>query len=92
MREIILDGREMVNKRDVHDYLKKKLELTSFYGNNLDALWDVLRSSDERIRIILIYKEELVNSLGRYGEALVLVFEDAAKVNPNIVYQEQRGN
>ena len=42
MRELILDGRQIKTRADLHAALKVGLELPDYYGNNLDALWDML--------------------------------------------------
>lgn len=86
MKKIILDGNQMIHKENVHPYLKEKLNLTGYYGNNLDALWDALHTSSEPIEIELIHSDQLLHCLSNYGESLVKVFKDAAKENPNIKF------
>ena len=44
MEQIILDGREFLDKETSHDYLSRQLGLADHYGRNLDALWDCLTS------------------------------------------------
>ncbi len=44
---IILDGNEMLNRQELHRYLKKQFHLSEFYGENLDALWDELSARDQ---------------------------------------------
>jgi ribonuclease inhibitor len=87
MREIRLDGREMKTKKATHDYLKQQLNLPSYYGNNLDALYDVLGDVDKYTAITLFHKDACIASLGRYGEKLLQVFEDAAEDNSMIIYK-----
>lgn len=87
MRKVVLDGREMTERPKVHPYLQQMLGIQSYVGNNLDALWDVLRTYDKPIHIELHYKEELLKSLGKYGESLVKTVEDVTKLNPNIYFQ-----
>ena len=40
MNEIVLYGEEM--KENPHEYIKEKLDLPDYYGENLDALYDCL--------------------------------------------------
>ena len=87
MVHIILDGNEMQNKEGVHLYLKYKLNIKEYYGNNLDALWDALSTYNHSIKIVLIHSEQMLENLGNYGESIVSVFEDAARENSNIVFQ-----
>ncbi len=42
MRVYRLDGRMMKDREHIHPYLKERLDLPDYYGNNLDALNDVL--------------------------------------------------
>ena len=42
MKKIILDGNILASQEKAHIYLKEKLELPEYYGENLDALYDCL--------------------------------------------------
>ena len=84
MKEIRLNGAVMVKKAAAHAYLKRKLALPGYYGNNLDALWDCL-STDFSPKVITIrHPEAIIKNLGSYGEALIQVFLDAAAANEYI--------
>ncbi len=87
MREIILDGREMISKEEAHLHIKERLQSPEYHGNNLDALWDVISSYSESIEISLRNKEELIENLGRYGNSLIQVFQDAQKENYNVKFK-----
>lgn len=81
MKEIRLNGAVMVNKAAAHAYLKRKLALPRYYGNNLDALWDCL-STDFSPKVITIrHPEAIIKNLGAYGEALIELFREAAAAN-----------
>lgn len=84
MKRIQLDGRYMKTKNGAHDYLKRELGTIEYYGDNLDALWDVLSSYSDIMEIEFINKDILIKQLGEYGKAIVKVFEDANNENPNI--------
>ena len=83
---VILNGNDMITKKSTHLYLKEHLPLPSYFGNNLDALWDVLSCYSEHLDITLNNKEELIKNLGDYGEAIIKVLTDAARENDNILF------
>ena len=45
---IILDGKRMGERAELHAQLKEKLRLPEYYGGNLDALNDCLGERRER--------------------------------------------
>ena len=40
--QLIIDGSKIVSEEDLHKTIAEGLNLPSWYGMNLDALWDVL--------------------------------------------------
>jgi ribonuclease inhibitor len=84
MNEIFLDGCSMTSKETAHTYIKERLNFPPYYGDNLDALWDILTTYSNAISIYLINEEALNNNLGEYGMLLKGVFQDAAYENDNI--------
>jgi ribonuclease inhibitor len=88
-----LDCREMTDRITAHQHLKEKLDLPDYYGNNLDALYDILteRSAPMTIRVLGAKKLEL--QLGRYGTALLNTLWQAAEGMPNLeieIIEEER--
>lgn len=84
MNEIFLDGCSMTSKEAAHSYIKEKLNFPAYYGENLDALWDVLSTYSNTVSIYLINEEVLNKNLGEYGRLLTGVFQEAAYENDNI--------
>lgn len=84
MREIFLNGRQMKNKDQLHDYLKEKLELPDYYGKNLDALWDLLTTDDRERKIIFVYAADFSSNLGDYGHSLLALLKEAAQENDKL--------
>lgn len=66
MKRINLDFSQCQNKNQVHAYLKEQFEFPDYYGNNLDALYDVLGDIAEDIEIVFAEDEE-----GSCGEWVV---------------------
>lgn len=82
MKIIYLDCREMRTRLDAHSYLAKMLDLPSYYGRNLDALYDCLTSFPQ-VKLILTSSEELCKP-GCYANAVLEVIRDAAKCSKNL--------
>lgn len=84
---ILLNGKKMTDKVKAHEYLKRKLKLPDYYGENLDALWDILSTSSEPIEIKFINEDALTKKLGTYGGEIIQVFIDATEENKNIIFE-----
>ena len=84
MDTYILDGAFMRDKETVYDYIAKCLPLPSFFGNNLDALYDVLTVMTDESRIIILNADMIEKNMGEYGKGLLGVFTDAARDFNNI--------
>ena len=74
MNEIVLYGEEM--KENPHEYIKEKLDLPEYYGENLDALFDCLTEISNKT--IIIKDSSLLD------EDLLNTFIDANDENPDM--------
>ena len=81
---VILDAEKMTDKQSTHAYLKETLDLPVYYGNNLDALYDVLSEICEDTQIILRDPAAVAEQMGKYGEALLATMQEAAEENPRL--------
>jgi len=81
--QVIIDGRNMKDKQTLHAYLKEQCKFPEYYGNNLDALYDVLTDREEPLEIKLEHADELKEILCGYGEAFIETLEDAAAASKN---------
>lgn len=79
---IVLDGRKMQTKAELHRYLKEALHLPGYYGNNLDALMDCLTTNCSPQVVEIAFAEEIEANLGKYGKSVLRVFREAAEANP----------
>ena len=84
MRTVIIDGRRCKSKEQAHEYIARKLQMPSYYGKNLDALYDILTSFDERIHLRIRYFSKVETRPNDYRSKLLKVFDDAAKENKRI--------
>jgi ribonuclease inhibitor len=71
----------MTDKAAAHNYLKRKLALPDYYGENLDALWDCLTTDFSGKKIIIHKPQTIVDNLGSYGEAIIELFRRAEEEN-----------
>lgn len=80
MREIMIDGTQIDNDSQLHDFLKEALELPDYYGRNLDALWDCLTGWVETpLRIQWVNFQASEAKLGEYSHHVLKLFQDAEK-------------
>jgi ribonuclease inhibitor len=79
--ELILDGKAITNKQELFSSLKAQIDSSEFYGNNLDALWEVLNSIKEAINIEIIHYADLRINLGEYVDSLIQLFVDLKTMN-----------
>ncbi len=71
----ILDGAMMTSQAGAHDHIQEALGFPSYYGRNLDALYDCL--TDMKGEICMYHVSLLRRSLNVYAEKILRVFSDA---------------
>ncbi|WP_312189062.1 barstar family protein [Leclercia sp.] len=82
MCTIILDGTKIQTEQDFHKLLSGLLNFGSYYGNNLDALWDRLSTDVERpIQIIWLNSVLSRKSLGEVFDKIINIFEKIKQHN-----------
>ena len=82
MIEVTLCARRL-SKPNVHDYFARKFPLPDYYGNNLDALYDVLTSLPETtVKVRGTVQNE-------QGERILAVLRDAAAANEHLTLIEK---
>ncbi len=88
--KILLDGRRMGSPAEAHNYLKEAMNFPDYYGENLDALWDMLTTIDHPIFVVLNFSGRMRESLGEYGKKLISTFKEATRENPNLHFSEKK--
>ena len=89
MKIIVIDFSKCKYPMDLHNEIRKKLELPEWYGNNLDALWDMLTVFIETpIEITVIYKPEnkAAENLKENVLKVIETFKEAAQEDEEIKF------
>ena len=86
MIEVRLDGRQISDKKQLHDQLSMELGFPAWYGSNLDALYDCLTDLGP-FRMVLSHREAMAET--DFGRRLWAVLRDAAAENPYLELEEQ---
>ena len=76
-----IDIRNIETKQEFHERLKEIMPLPDYYGNNLDALYDLLTDLyvNEDTIVILMNCRKMKKSLGEYGDKLIEAFANASE-------------
>lgn len=85
MRLVELNLNEMREEKAVHQYLKEQMDFPDYYGENLDALYDVLTDLEENICLSIVRCLDEDSPLFEFGRKLERVMEDAAQT---VQYEE----
>lgn len=89
MKNIIIDFSKCKYPMDLHNEIREKLELPEWYGNNLDALWDMLTGFIETpINIKVIFKREIKSAENLKENVLKIIetFKEASKEDEEIKF------
>ena len=87
MKIIALDGKQMTTIQSCHEHLAAQLQLPSYYGKNLDALWDIVSTISEDTHITLSSSVTMLNALDTYGSRLIHLFFEADSENPHVRFE-----
>ena len=79
--KVQLDGRQMTDRETAHTYLAEQLQFPSYYGRNLDALYDLLTERGEPLEILFTHTEQMKEQMGSYGSTLLHTMMEAENDN-----------
>lgn len=89
MKNIVIDFSKCKYPMDLHNEIRGKLELPEWYGNNLDALWDILTGFIETpIDINVIFKPatKATENLKETVLKIIETFKEAAEEDEEIKF------
>ena len=86
-----IDASRFTTRREAHRAMKEVFAGYEYYGNNLDALHDVLTSIRQDAEITVCGLAQAREQIDAYADRLLLVFSDAAEENPHLhfIYPEE---
>ncbi|SHI90767.1 ribonuclease inhibitor [Clostridium cavendishii DSM 21758] len=84
MKTVLIDGLKINSKEKLHEVFRTELNFPDYYGNNLDALFDVL-STDIEMPINLIFENTKYckQYLGEYLDSTIEVLKNVSTYYPN---------
>lgn len=83
MRELIINGEAMTSKSAMYNHLNRVFAFPNHFGNNLDALWDVLTEETEPTIIYFKQIAKLIEQMDGYGEKIIQVFQTLEQTTEN---------
>ncbi len=84
MKKIIIEPERLNDRKSTHRYVREILDVPEYYGNNLDALNDILSETEEDVRFILTTDCVRYMCDHDYAYRVLMVLGRAADVNPHI--------
>ena len=89
MKTVVIDFSKCKYPMQLHNEIREKLELPEWYGNNLDALWDMLTGFIEtpiNIKVIFKPENESVENLKESVLIIIETFKEAAEEDEEIKF------
>ncbi len=85
MKKVTIDFAGCKNIYEIHSRMNEKLDFPDFYGENLDALWDVLTGFIEWNQIIYLKGcADVDEKLISYMQKVIEVFQEAEEMYEKI--------
>lgn len=78
--EFIIDLEGAGSEEEVQERIMESLPLPDYYGENLDALYDVLTEYGDGWHIIVRNTDDVDDDVRQYVDDMMGVFEDASAV------------
>ena len=91
MKRIVFDFKKIKNKKDFYNELAEKVQLPEYFGNNLDALWDIITSGEIDLPPEVIFIN-FDNRKNKFFVSVEELFKDAEKeTDKKIVFKFYSG-
>ncbi len=89
MQEVLIRGIDFESIEEIHDYIAEELSFPSYYGKNLDALYDVLTDICQETRICIDLTDTENEEIRDYLLRMEEVMEDAAAENSALTIETE---
>lgn len=86
MKIVELDGSKMDSIQNTHMHLKESMELPEHYGENLDAMYDVMSDISENTFVFVLNSQQMRTSLGDYGVRMEQVWDNLEQNNKHLSF------
>lgn len=85
MKKVVFERKQFASEKEFYSLIKRKLLLPNWFGNNIDALWDMLTGFIETpITIEFVGFDKKENEYNENAISQILkCFKDAEKENSN---------
>ena len=77
MKTIRVDFSKCENSEQMHEQLRRALNLPEYYGGNLDALWDVLTGLPYKGKHFIITLPDAESDIASYADSICDIFREA---------------
>ena len=84
MKKVTIDLRNIETPRAMHVYMAYVMNFPSYYGRNLDALYDMLTEIGEPTQMMIRRPADLPDEMKALFPRLSLVLHDAQTENENL--------
>ena len=76
MKIVLIDGNKVKTQKKLQAEFKKSLDFPDWYGENLDALYDMLTWITDEIGVIAVNTALLAENLGEYWDKFLYLMND----------------
>ena len=87
--EFIIDLEGAGSEEEIQERIMDALPLPDYYGENLDALYDVLTEYGDGWHIIVLNTDDVDDDVRQYVDDMMGVFEDASAVVEDLTVEIQ---